>query len=67
MTREKAIKQLKELIEHLKNDMYADDKKALEMAIKALEQFPFLKTTETGLELDFEMSEALNTSDNIQQ
>lgn len=40
MIREEAIKQLKELIEHLKNDMYADDKKALEMAIQALLQEP---------------------------
>lgn len=40
MSKEEAIKQLKELIEHLKNDMYADDKKALEMAIQALEQEP---------------------------
>lgn len=43
MTREDAIKQLKELIEHLKNDMYADDKKALEMAIQALENIGHLK------------------------
>ena len=38
MTRENAIKQLKMLKEHLKNDMYADDVNALNMAISALKQ-----------------------------
>ena len=66
MTREEAIKILVKLREHYcKKGIF--EAEALNMAIKALEQFPFLKITETGLELDFEMSEALNTSDNIQQ
>lgn len=37
MTRKNAIKQLKMLKEHLKNDMYADDVNALNTAIQALE------------------------------
>lgn len=40
MTRANAIKQLKMLKEHLKNDMYADDVNALNTAIQALEQEP---------------------------
>ena len=40
MTRKNAIKQLKMLKEHLKNDMYADDVNALNTAIQALEQEP---------------------------
>ena len=37
MTNKNAIKQLKMLKEHLKNDMYADDQNAINKGIEALE------------------------------
>lgn len=53
MTKKTAIKQLKMLKEHLKNDMYADDVHALNTAIQALESLDKIKAEISKQEIEY--------------